>query len=75
MCLVVGDPMENHNERKWQYSDKADTMTENVAITTPCDSCQDDEHSECEIPQATKMEWDTGYHYVTRCCCSSDEDL
>lgn len=38
-----------------------------------CESCRDGEHSECEEPMRTAMEWDTGHHYVTVCCCHEDE--
>lgn len=39
----------------------------------PCNACDDGEHSECERPTKTQEERDTGYWYVTRCCCVPDD--
>ena len=38
-----------------------------------CENCEDGEHEECEDPEQTWMEWDTGAHHVQVCCCGTDE--
>ena len=35
----------------------------------PCQNCEDGEHAECEDPDETWSEWDTGAHHVRVCCC------
>jgi hypothetical protein len=34
-----------------------------------CESCAEGEHAECEDPEETIAEWDTGHHNVSVCCC------
>jgi hypothetical protein len=41
---------------------------------TPCDACQDGEHSECDDPYETTMERDTGARHVVLCCCFDPND-
>ena len=42
--------------------------------TTTCEACQNDEHGECSDPEETRMERDTGWHNVVRCCCAEADD-
>lgn len=64
-------PWQEANDTTAALADRIDVLRR--GIHGKCWSCVQGEHSECEEPQKTRMERDTGYHHVVLCCCQEDD--